>query len=111
MGELSVTCNNIQTDACSVFCRPIASENDFLGRSFVSANEQGARAVPPSNGEYFICCDRARFSAHQYPVNILDAKEFGFGVAACKHNILFTMSLIISCQDVKKTPNKIAGLH
>lgn len=41
-------------------------------------------------------------SAHQYPVNTLDTRVFHFGVAACKHNILFTISLIISSADVRK---------
>lgn len=41
-------------------------------------------------------------SAHQYPVNTLDTQVFRFGVAACKHNILFTINLIISSSDVRK---------
>lgn len=49
------------------------------------------RAVPPCGRERLISCDGVHFPAHQYPVNILDAEVFGFGVAACKHNILFTM--------------------
>lgn len=47
-----------------------------------------------------------RSSAHQYPVNILDPQVFCFGVAACHHNILLTISLIISSQDVKNSKKK-----
>lgn len=56
---------------------------------------------PPCNPTHLINWETVRISAHQYPVNILETQVVA--VAACVHNILFTIRLIISPGDAKKS--------
>lgn len=56
---------------------------------------------------HLISCDRARLSAHQYPVNILRTQVSD--AAACKHNILFTEKKSDYLLPKRRNTNKIAG--